>query len=115
MVLWKVNYKKELGIALQEIKASAWFAELHKDDQGYVLDETKKLYNPPNDIENCMLNITIEVGGFIKEYKKFTEDELPYMSNNLFSNTAQDRFLKRALVSDLICSGKLTINKPKED
>lgn len=68
------EYKKQLGQALNEIKKSSWFLELDESMQKEALEQTKRCYTPPNDMENTLMNIKL---GEINKYKEWCE----YCSN----------------------------------
>ena len=51
-----MHYKKELALALQEIKKSNWFAELEKQDQEHCIEMQKAYFTPPNFMQNTLLN-----------------------------------------------------------
>ena len=76
-----MNYKKELGQALQEIKASDWFKELPPEDQEYCLDSQKAIYTPPSDMENTLMNMQIDARGLNDEWDKHRESKYPWADN----------------------------------
>ncbi len=71
----RVNLKKELGLALGEVKNSNWFKELDKETQAIALEQQKNYYTPPRDEAHFFLN------SFVENHCK--DEWLEYMKQNL--------------------------------
>ena len=86
--------KKEVGMALNEMKSSDWFKALGEEDKSYVLQETKQLYAPPEKYENTLLNLFLQQG-YEEEFLRYRREIYPYA----VGDTGEVRMLKRLFVS----------------
>ena len=88
------NPKKQLGIALNELKAAAWFKDLSPDDQQFAIQSTKDFYTPPNPMENTCLNLAISAYQLTEKWQQFCQEHFPW-ANPVLGN-AQVNLSKRA-------------------
>lgn len=107
------NYKKELGISLQEMKSADWFKDLPKESQELAIQNTKEFYTPPNKMENTILNIALNQ--YLSDFpfsniswKKW----LDYCAKNFtWANptigNGQINLHKRRFASDMIIDGSI--------
>lgn len=89
--------KKELGMALNEVKSATWYSELSQEDKDYVIQETKDFYTPPDKYENTLLNLWIG-----KDWDVWTEHcrrFYPHYNGEALGG-AEVRMLKRRYVSE---------------
>jgi hypothetical protein len=89
------NWKKELGLCVNEIKQEDWFKSLTSEEQKELLQQTKERMSPPNNMANTVLNLVLENTTWHEEASKAGwentlapcgVDKTEYFSNYFFDN-----------------------------
>lgn len=99
-----MNWKKELGMCLQEIKSSEWFKELSTDLQEIVLSDTKEIYSPPDKIQNTLINMSLKYSGYWDKWVKNCYDNFPWadpIKGNAEVNIHKRNFNSKAIAGIL--------------
>lgn len=89
------NYKKQMNMALNEMKKEPWFIELDAKTQKMVIDQTKEFYTPPNNIELTLMNIAIQP--LWHEWEDLCKNQFPWADPT--DGGADVRLAKRNFVS----------------
>ncbi len=76
----RVNLKKELGLALEDVKGSDWFKSLDKETQAIALEQQKDYYTPPRQSSHTLLNIFVSTY-CQTEWDEYRVKHLPWAGN----------------------------------
>lgn len=55
-----MNYKKQMGESLKEMKQQEWYKELPEDLQKEAADQVFAYHKPLNNMQNTLLNIAMD-------------------------------------------------------
>ena len=98
------DYKKQLGLALNDMKQADWFKELDSNTQKDAIDQVKEYYTPPDAMENTLLNIAItakEKLGDWNRIKKEVYPHLPEASEPMYVRLTKRLFYSNEILSEI--------------